>query len=341
MNLIQNDSIETYQFEPDTGQVQPDVAFHKPQTPYQAIKLLPYNATEEQKDEIVQKYFKPVIVAPSNRPDTLSIPGLKSTDPTLKDLPTYRDGFFKNNALLHPELKVTLQGIAGDPIPYRLRTDVFVTSTLLLSFMVVMYIFARSMHVMGSQLKNFFYNRDRKQIFTLKSDSEMKNQSFIILLACFLLTILFFNYTEERMTSVFNRVSPYKLLAIDMGIFLVYYFLKYAYYGILNWTFFSEQKRSQWFNAYNLIVLGRAFCFFPLVLLAVYFDLEIQKTITVFLIILALSEMLVIFKAKQIFFVYKFGALHLFLYFCTLEAAPLLVLWKALVSANQYLIEIV
>lgn len=341
MIVSPQDSTGTFQFEPETELQENHSTFHRPQTPYQAIRLLPHGATEDQKDEIVQKYFAPVIVAPSQRPDTLSLPGLKAKAPGLKDLPGYRDGFFKGNAYLHPELKVVINGIAGDPIPYRLRTDVFVTSTLLLSFFVVMFILARSMHVLGTQLKNFFYNRDRNQIFTLKSDSEMKNQSFIILLACFLLTILFFNYTELKLTSVFNRVSPYKLLAIDMGILLVYYFFKYLYYALFNWTFFSGQKRSQWLNAYNLIILCRASCYFPLVLLVVYFDLNINTTIIAFLSILAVSEILVIFKAKQIFFVYKFGLVHLFLYFCTLEMAPLLVLWKALVTSNEYLIEII
>lgn len=335
------DSIGTFQFEQETEQAENNNSFQRPQTPYQAIRMLPSGATEDQKDDIVQKYFNPVIVAPSQRPDTLSLPGLKAIVPTIEDLPSYKDGFFKGNTYLHPELKVFINGIAGDPIPYRLRTDFFVTSTLLLSFFVVMFIFARSMHVMGTQLKNFFYNRDRNQIFTLKSDSEMKNQSFIILLACFLLTILFFNFTEIKLTSVFNRVSPYKLLAMDMGILLTYYFSKYIYYDLFNRTFFSSQKRSQWFNAYNLIILGRASCYFPLVLLVVYFDLNIHTTTIVFALILILSEILVIFKAKQIFFIYKFGLFHLFLYFCTLEIVPLFVLWKALVRSNEYLIEVI
>ena len=331
--MIQADST-AYSFEGE----QTETVFHRPYTPYQAIKMLPANATEEQKDEIVQKYFQPIIVAPSQRPDTLYIPGLKGHGMNMADVPTYKDGFFKGNQYLHPEIKVTLNGIPGDPIPYTLRSDVFVTATLLLSFFVAMFIIARSLHVLLMQLKNFFYNRDRNQIFTLKSDSEMKNQLFIVLLICFLLTILFFSYTQVQLTSVFNQVSPYKLLTIDMGIFLGYYFLKYGVYFVFNWTFFSSQKRSQWMNSFNFIVLARSLCFFPIALLTVYFDLSVATMLTAVLVVIGISEILVIFKAKQIFFVYKFGLLHLFLYFCTLEMAPLLFLWKTLVSANAYLI---
>lgn len=335
--IMQQSDSTAYSFESGDESTE-QTTFHRPQTPYQAIRMLPATATPAEQDEIVQKYFKPVIVDPSHRPDTLSLPGLKSIGKKISDLPTYKDGFFKGNQYLHPEVRVTLNGIPGDPVPYSLRSDVFVTFTLLLSFFVVMYIFARSLHVVTMQVKNFFYNRDREQIFTLKSDNEMKNQAFIVLLACFLFTILFFNYTEIKLTSVFNQISPYKLLSIDMGIFLIYYALKYLYYGVFNWTFFSSQKRSQWMNAYNFIVLIKALCFIPIVLLVVYFDLSIATTITAALIIIGISEILLIFKAKQIFFVYKFGAIHLFLYFCTLEMAPLLFLWKMLVSANEYLI---
>ncbi len=308
-SLQQADSTAQYSFEltEDTAEQQ---VFVRPRTPYQAIRLLPHHASESEKDDIVRKYFEPVIVKPSQRPDTLYIPGLK----------------------------VVLNGIPGTPVPYRLRSDVFVMSTLLLSFFVAMYILSRSMHVLQMQTKNFFFKRDRNQIFTLKSDNEMKNQFFIVLLACFLLSILFFNYTEMRMTTVFNQVSPYLLLGLDMGIFLLYYIVKYLGYMMVNWVFFPLQSRSQWMNAYNFIVLSKALCLLPVVLLVVYFDMPIHITLTLVGVIVGLFGLLVIFKAKQIFFGDIFGLCHLFLYFCTLELAPLLFLLKMLVIANEYLI---
>ena len=70
-------------------------------------------------------------------------------------------------------------------------------------------------------------------------------------------------------------------------------------------------------------------------------DLPVLTAVYAFLLILAVSEIMVIFKAKQIFFAYKFGLLHLFLYFCTLEMAPLLFLVGTMAYANRYLIEFV
>lgn len=334
MNCLQIDTTITVPQKTDT-QLH---VFHRPATPYQAIRLLPRDASEAEKDSIVQHFFQPIILAPSTCPDTLNLPGLKGYKTDWKEVPSYREGFFTGNAFLHPELRVTFTGIPGDPVPYRLQSDVFITSTLLISFFVAIFIIARSLHTLLLQLKIFFYNRDRKDLFLLKSDSEMKSQSYVILLACFLLSILFFNYTEIRIPSVFNRISPYKLLFLDMSIFLIYYIIKYIAYSICNWTFFSQQQRTQWTNAYNLIGLGKALLFFPLALLVVYFDLSIQVTIWIVILILLISQILVIFKAKQIFFYHKFGLFHLILYFCTLEMIPLFILWRLLIKANEFMI---
>ena len=75
-SLQQADSTAQYSFEltEDTAEQQ---VFVRPHTPYQAIRLLPHHASESEKDDIVRQYFEPVIVKPSQRPDTLYIPGLK------------------------------------------------------------------------------------------------------------------------------------------------------------------------------------------------------------------------------------------------------------------------
>ncbi len=335
--MLQTDSITYFQsYETDA-----EVVFHRPRTPYQAIQLLPGSATEAEKDEIVQKYFKPVIVAPSKRPDTLYLPGLKAKGAAMEHMPKYSDGFFTGNAFLHPELRVFFTGIAGDPVPYQLQSDTFVTCSLMLSFFVVVFIIARSARLLGMQFRYFFHNYDREQIFALKSESEVKSSFFIVLLSCFLLSLLFFNYTQVRMTSVFNQVPPYKLLLIYTCILLVYYALRYVMCGIVHWTFFSPVSRGQWSNAHMLIVLAQSLLYFMLVLVVVYFDLSIETAIVLFICILALAELMIFYKIKQIFFGYTFGTLHLFLYFCTLEIVPLLVLWKVLVFSNQSLIEII
>ncbi len=315
-----------------------EIVFHRPSTPSQALRLLPHNASPSQQDSIIQLYFKPNIISPSNRPDTLDIPGIKGKRYDINNIPTYKDGFFTHNKYLHPELKVTFSGIAGDPIPYRLCNDVFITSTLLICFFVVFFIISRSLHVIKIQLKYFFFNRKRNEGVLLNRDSEMKTQIYVNFLSSFLLAIIFLYYTEYYLPDVFNRVSPYKLLFLNMFICIIYYLIKHITYQIVNWTFFSSQNKEKWEKAFHFLSFIKAICFFPLTLIIVYFNLSIQVAIWIFLCFIFLFEISLTFKTKQIFFNYNLGEIHIILYLCTLEFLPLYFLWWCLVEANRYTI---
>ena len=312
------------------------VIFHRPSSPYQALKLLPANATPAQQDSVVQLYCQPVKVCHSCRPDTLSLPGLEGTHFGLENVPKYTDGFFSDNEYLHTELKVTFSGIAGNPIPYRLRDDIFITSTLLISFFVVMFIIARSLHVLFVQFKNFFYFHKRNEMIILNRDSEIKTQTYVILLSSFLMAIMFLHYSSSALPNVFNRTSPYKLLVLNSCVCLMYFFVKVIMYQTTNWTFFSHQSIQQWNNMYNLLALLKVVGYFMLTLVIVFFDLQNSVSIWMFFIIYSAFILLLAYKVRQIFFCYNFALMHLFLYLCTLEIIPLLFLGWILIEANLF-----
>lgn len=247
-------------------------------------------------------------------------------------------GFFSGSKWIHENKAIHFVGISGEPIPYKLSNDIFVTCTLLLCLFMASFVISRSMHALGIQIKNFFYNRDRNETMSLKSEGKVKNHIFVVILESFVLSLLFFSYAEFKLIGDFTTVSPYLLLFADMAICLTYFALKYTTYGLFNWTFFSEDNRELWFTSYNLIIFGKAITLLPLVLIVLYFDLPLEVCIYSCLAILAIYELLVLFKTKQIFFTYPFGLLVSILYFCTLELLPLLFLWKMLVKANEFLL---
>jgi hypothetical protein len=88
-------------------------------------------------------------------------------------------------------------------------------------------------------------------------------------------------------------------------------------------------------------VLALGFAILPLTLLVIYFDLDYSTLRILFVCILATVKTLLFYKCFQIFFDYKFGSVHLFLYFCALEILPLLVLWKSLLLASSYLSQVI
>ncbi len=229
-------------------------------------------------------------------------------------------------------------GMAGDPVPYQFRSDSLVTTLLMLSFFMAAWVISRSRRYLHKQVKDFFRNRQRENLFAERTESEMQGQVFLIFQTCLVLGTLFFDYTQECQTEVFNQVSPYKILASSVGIFCAFYLLKTMLYHVVNSVFFSRKQRQQWIASYLLSILALGLALLPVSLLVVYFDLSLYHTGIVFIALLAVDKLLLLYKCSRIFFNYPFGSVHLFLYFCTLEIAPLFVLFRILVYANNLLL---
>lgn len=301
------------------------------------LRALPPDATPTEQDDAVQAAFpRDTLTWPEGV--ELSLPGIetKAYDAELRPINEYETAFERHSPWKLERLPYHQEGIAGDPLPYRFRTDDYVTSALLLCFFLGAWVVARSFRFIRQQIKDFFFTRQHDNLFT--PDAELRGQFFLVFQTCFVLSVLFFDYTQEYMTSVFNQVSPYKLLAADVAISLCYYAVKLTGYAFVNWIFFTKEQNERWSESYMLCLLALGTALYPVALLVVYFDLSFRATLIVCTIILGIVKVLLFYKCHAIFFQYRLAFLHLFLYFCTLEILPMLVLWRALVYANNYLV---
>lgn len=231
-------------------------------------------------------------------------------------------------------------GVAGDPVPYQFRNDSLVTIVLMVSFFLIAWVISRSRYYLNEQIKEFFHHRKRENLFSQRTQNELRGQIFLVFQTCFMLGILFFDYTQEYQQQVFNQVSPYKILGLSVAICTIYFLIKVAAYSFINNIFFDRRQCQQWTESYMLCTLGTGLALLPLGLLVVYFDLDLPNTAICLVCILAVDKMLLIYKCYSIFFSYRLGWVHLFLYFCTLEIAPILILFRALIYANNYLLTI-
>lgn len=231
-------------------------------------------------------------------------------------------------------------GIPGDPVPYRFKTDNFVTIILLLVFFLVVWVVSRSRRFLEANLKDFFRTRKRENLFAEHTETELRGQVFLIFQTCFVLGILFFDYTQNYMAEVFNQVSPYKILGTATAVCLVYYLMKLLLYNVVNAVFFDRERNEQWIEAYLLCILGLGLALFPVALLVVYFDLSFRMVVILSLCVLLVVKVLLFYKCLSLFFRSPLGWIHLILYFCTLEITPLLLLWQALAFANRFLLTI-
>lgn len=238
---------------------------------------------------------------------------------------------------LHEEVPWTPNGIAGDPVDYQFRNDDYVTSLILLSFFIMAWVIASSWKFLRGQFKDFFYTRERPNLFTEREDTVLRGRLFLILQTCFLIAIVFFTVSRTYLPEVFVQVSPYLLLGSAAGVSMGYYVAKLTVYNIVNHTFFSPAKCKLWNDAYLTSVLVTGCALLPVTLMAVFLDVPYTYTILVCVLLLSVIKSLLLYKCYCIFFNTLLGGVHLFLYLCALEIIPLGIFAASLVLVSTRL----
>ena len=327
-------------FGQEGGGVQGDtvVHHHTTLTPAMVLSWLPRSATPAQQDSAIQAHIKPSEIRWSTRPDTLHLPGHDKGRSMLDvDLPQYyREGFFSKDSLFHPELPGGRYGVAGDPVPYTVQHDNVIISLLLLLFVLATIAFSNSRHFVVRQTKNFFSTNREGMTEITETAVEIRFQAFLTFLNSLLLSILFYFYTLNFIGETFLLDSQYHLIAIFLGMTVVYYLVKTMLYAIVNNVFFDGKKNRQWMKSFLFITSIEGVSLFPLVVVWTFFDISIQNAVIYVVIVISIVKILELFKCFLIFFRQNVVKLQIILYFCTLEIIPMLLFWGALVfTANS------
>ena len=307
-------------------------------TPKQVLSWLPKNATPAQQDSMVRAHIKPSEIHWSTMPDTLHLPGQKAGK-SFRDvsLPQYyRESFFSKDSLFHPELKGGRLGVAGDPVPYTVAGDNFITSILLLCFVLACVAFSKSRMFVIRQAKAFFrVPREGTTVMT-ETSTEVRFQFFLVLQTCLLIAIGYFIYSKASVSDTFT-IEQYQVISIYAGMVMGYMILKALLYSMTGWLFFDKKKNEQWLKAYLFLLSLEGVLLFPDVMLLSYFDLSLQIAVIYALIVFGLVKILSFYKSYLIFFKRNGMFLQIFLYFCALEVVPLFALWGGLILIGHYL----
>ncbi len=307
-------------------------------TPAMVLSWLPRNATPAQQDSAIQSRFKPKAIRWSNRPDTLHLPGHDKGHNLLDTkLPQYyREGFFSKDSLFHPELPGGRYGIAGDPIPYTVHGDNFITSLLLICFIMATISFANARTFIVRQLKSLFYLPHEGTSEINETANELRFQFLLVFLASVLIALLFYFYTINTYGDTFVLKSQYHLIGIYLAMVIAYLAVKTFLYFVVNNTFFDGKRSGQWTKVFFFITALEGVVLFPAVILHAYFNMGIRNTIIYIGFALLFIKFLTFYKSYIIFFRQNVVKLQIILYFCTLEIIPLLALGGAMVlTANS------
>ena len=217
-------------------------------------------------------------------------------------------------------------GELGTPQPYSIRTDNVLSITLLLCFVVFVLMLSQVGHAVARQAKNFFFAHLSDDDAGGATAAPQPTAFYLFMLAacCFLTGIGLYLYATDGMGCYFAVESQSLLVALFTAEVGAYFLVKWLACSLVNTVFFGTRKHQQWNSAFLLLTAFEAALLYPLILLLVYFDLDIQKALFYFGIILFLNKILSFYKSWSIFFRRNGRFLQNFLYFCTLEMTPLL-----------------
>ena len=310
----------------------------KPQTPYQVLRLLPKDATPAQQDSAIQAWFAPEEIHYSERPDTLHLPG-EGIPRDLKDvqLPTYyRENFFSNDSLYHPELDGGRYGVAGDPVPETLSNDSLISGLLILCFLLMTLAFSRISGFIGRQIKDFFYVQKGEHSVEETGD-EIKFQIIFSIITCFICSLLYYLYVLTLVDNTFIFSTEHLLLGVIFLMMAAYFLLKFLLYAIVNNIMFDGSKNKKFLTSLIFLISMEGVLLFPVLLLCAYFQFPIQNAAIYTFLVVFFFKILIIYKTYIIFFAQKAFYVQIFLYFCALEMVPLLSLWGGLAVIVNHL----
>ena len=229
--------------------------------------------------------------------------------------------------------------IGGELTPYLLSDDEWITGILIGCFVITACVLSQGKILLLQSLRKLFSTHEIGHLFHKQPAIDSYFLTLLTLQTCLLVSILLLKFqsdgfvisTTERLTTSASSI----LLACYSLMTVLYCIAKRYIYRFINWIFFDKAKNNLWTDAYFFILSIFGMLLLPVTLLAVYGNLPFHLSIIIPVFLFFLMNLIFIYKCFSIFFSQLHGSFYLFLYFCTLEILPLLVVWKGIEMVND------
>lgn len=240
--------------------------------------------------------------------ETNLLPAVTLTDdPVLSEAPWYVPGAHT----------ITVNGIDPIPLPYSLRHDDGVGATAFLAVVSLFIIFGNSWRYLHNAVSDFFYPRDHANIYEEHTpDTYMSGGILLWLLATLSLGLAAYAFQSHHTPTA---------LAISLTAAGVAWILKIAAYATANYAFFEDRQRATWRKGFKFLTLLESMALLAVSSMVIYLGTSPTIAFVISLLALGLIKILLLIKTQQTFGEACTSPLHLFLYFCTLEFAPLVI----------------
>ncbi len=223
---------------------------------------------------------------------------------------------------------------------YTVASDNIIVLLLLLALMFISVILYRSRTLIAHNWRLYFV---RKRTFTIGrviTRNFWLNSIVLIVIGAFSLSVTLFDYFTRYCN--FSEIIgiPYWAIGAFMLLFSAFILLKLILYTILNWVFSEDMLTTSWAPSYIFITSLCALLCYAIVLAEVFSNIDIHNVVNCYIFVAITYEILLIFKLFINFKVKKYGASLIFLYLCTVELVPCIILWRFLQWASDSFIEV-
>jgi len=208
--------------------------------------------------------------------------------------------------------------------------DIIVVSTVLL-FVLFTFVLYRSRLILAYKAKTFFSSR---QTFAageiMTSKAELLDMVLLILIGCMSCGVII----SSNIKTATATESYYSLLIQVFAIVALLVASKGILYSAVNWTFFPSDRGRGWLSAFFFSVAAVSAVAFPLSLFCIYANDIATTTRSCLLGVVVLQKILLLCKLFANFRPKRYGCLLFFLYFCSVEIMPTLVVWHLLTEID-------
>ncbi len=246
----------------------------------------------------------------------------------------YKEHFIPGDSIKWTSLGHQPSGFEGFSMPYRLKNDDGITGLLLFCFIITSYVLTFGKKSIIEQAKSLFSRKEQAYSFGKATGSDLRHRIMLRIQTCILMGVFIFSYFNDYNPNSYSLLPRYYVLGIYIGICIIFYIIKRLIYQFLGWVFFDKYITSSWIGCYSTIINFLGFCYFPLVLLMVYYNLSAPTILIIGLFLIIFAKILMFYKWLKFFFNNLHGLLYLIVYFCALEILPCFLLVQGLLQTN-------
>ena len=233
-----------------------------------------------------------------------------------------------------PDMRLERVGVPGRLMPFNLVHSDAAILLCFAVFIVLVLLYRSTRHTLRQLLSDFVFTTGTAT--TDEPRNVLPHWAFCLLTAVEL-ALLFTFYAEDHWSFQLFPLSRAALLGVYVGVALCVVALQQMGYALVHSVFFPSSQALALRRPTVFLFALQAVLLFAVLLATIFFDFSEQNLLLGLLSVLLFIKIWGVFRIFSFFSHEKYGSLHFFVYFCTLEAAPVLLLWSTFVELTNFM----